>query len=224
MFGEALLVTDTSSCLTWKVTDMPQLLSFFGSMLNEAGKECVGLCRALQRPSEPTARVLAMLIPSFEISVCNMARGVDRAYINLMYILLDEDGEIHFPKDQQRREFAFREAEVNAFRRHVLIDARTMVMQGVQLSSGWLRQLGMEERAIVVQAAEEQGTRVVAVSRAPKQGRLSWKADCIVLEKASSGRAGSWYLVRWSGYHPSWEKWRINGRAGIDPIETWEPP
>ena len=67
----------------------------------------------------------------------------------------------------------------------------------------------------------------------------------IVEERPSSGRALAWYLGRWEGcaaalppsaslapspprlplgrYHPSWEKYRINGRQGIDPIETWEP-
>lgn len=32
------------------------------------------------------------------------------------------------------------------------------------------------------------------------------------------------YLVRWAGYLPEWEAWRIPGR-GLpgDPVETWEP-
>lgn len=32
------------------------------------------------------------------------------------------------------------------------------------------------------------------------------------------------YLVRWAGYRPEWEVWRLEGRgAPGDPIETWEP-
>ena len=30
------------------------------------------------------------------------------------------------------------------------------------------------------------------------------------------------YRVRWAGYRPSWEKWRVSGEVG-GPIETWEP-
>ena len=32
------------------------------------------------------------------------------------------------------------------------------------------------------------------------------------------------YLVRWEGYKPEWEQWRIPGRGtpGAGPIETWE--
>ena len=28
--------------------------------------------------------------------------------------------------------------------------------------------------------------------------------------------------MRWEGYHPSWEAWRINGVPG-QLVETWEP-
>ena len=30
------------------------------------------------------------------------------------------------------------------------------------------------------------------------------------------------YLVRWAGYHPAWEAWRIHGEIG-SAVETWEP-
>jgi hypothetical protein len=40
-----------------------------------------------------------------------------------------------------------------------------------------------------------------------------------VLKVNSTGR---WALVRWEGYHPSWEAWRIHGEVGT-PLETWEP-
>ena len=29
-------------------------------------------------------------------------------------------------------------------------------------------------------------------------------------------------LVRWAGYHHTWEPWRVTGAVG-DPVETWEP-
>ena len=44
--------------------------------------------------------------------------------------------------------------------------------------------------------------------------------DRIVQEKRRS--KARWFLVRWEGYNPSWEAWRINGQRG-EPVETWEP-
>ena len=95
-FGLANITTNTSSCVTWELNSMMDLTGFFGDMMSEAGKNSAGLTRALQTASEPTSRVLAMIIPPMTVSHVELARGVSRLYINLMYILSDEAGEIHF--------------------------------------------------------------------------------------------------------------------------------
>lgn len=48
--------------------------------------------------------------------------------------------------------------------------------------------------------------------------------DTIVDEEAPNASHWHRYLVRWQGYHPSWEAWRLPGRGAIgSPIESWEP-
>lgn len=48
--------------------------------------------------------------------------------------------------------------------------------------------------------------------------------DAIVDEELPSARVWHRYLVRWKGYDPAWEAWRIPGRGSPgDPIESWEP-
>ena len=53
-------------------------------------------------PYEPVVRVLATIISGAEISHVKLARGVERLYTNLMYVLTDKAGTIHFPKRARR--------------------------------------------------------------------------------------------------------------------------
>lgn len=46
----------------------------------------------------------------------------------------------------------------------------------------------------------------------------------ILAEEPASKTTWHRFLVRWKGYDPSWEQWRIPGRGQVGaPIETWEP-
>lgn len=48
--------------------------------------------------------------------------------------------------------------------------------------------------------------------------------EAIVDEEPPSNLNWHRYLVRWRGYDPSWEAWRLPGRGAIgDPVESWEP-
>ena len=63
-----------------------------------------------------------------------------------------------------------------------------------------------------------------------KQGRRTrttqerLKVECILAEEPPSRSVWHRYLVRWVGYKPEWEAWRIPGRGtpGSGPIDTWE--
>ena len=149
-----------------------------------------------------------------------------------MYVLMDADGEMHPPKDEERREIALTPAEVAGLRQRVMIDARAMVARGMPLSTGFLRQLQMPASLVAaVAACEAAGTRptpatmmgisvlATTVKTKTKKGYFNIKA--IKQEVASTGKAKAYFLVEWEGYHPSWEKWRVTGRVG-DPLETWE--
>ena len=145
-----------------------------------------------------------------------LARGVERLYVNLMYVLSDEDGELHPPKDPMRNEIALSPTEVSEIRAQVATDAARMGEMGLELSPGWWRQLGNEEAAMMAEALLVN----VAGHLLPDEGKRRQAADSYEIHSIVEER-GRWALVRWAGYHPSWEAWRISGAAG-SPVETWE--
>lgn len=55
-------------------------------------------------------------------------------------------------------------------------------------------------------------------------GSASYDIEAIVAEEPATKKNWERYLVRWAGYSPAWEAWRIPGR-GVpgDAVETWEP-
>ena len=131
------------------------------------------------------------------------------------YVLSDEDGEFHAPKDNKRRELEIDPKLEAECRTQVLADAATMVDRGVILSSGWFLQLGRQTSSLLVAACEAKGEKMVAV-KLPKEKKKKgvFSMSHIVEERQTEGKAGTWFLVEWEGYAPEWESWRINGVVG----------
>ena len=222
IFGDAHMTVHTPHCLTWRVETMVELVALFGTMLNEASKYVANLTRAITTKSEPTARVLAMLIPPFEVSSFTTPSGSDRLHINLMYTLWDQGGGMHPPKDELWWELLYTPAEEATFRTQILRDARQLAMQGAPLSSAWYGLIGLQEHASAVAVAEASGAALPLRQPRVKKKKGQGEVDCKLEERKTAGRAGSWVLVRWAGYHPSWEEYRIHDHVGT-PLETWEP-
>lgn len=45
----------------------------------------------------------------------------------------------------------------------------------------------------------------------------------IIAEELPTAKVWHRFLVRWRGYDPTWEAWRIPGRGAVgDPVESWE--
>ena len=105
-----------------------------------------------QSPSEPVVRVVATIIEGAEISHVKLARSVERLYVNFMYVLTDEAGLVHYPKDAARNEIAMNLAQITAIRAQVATDAARMGEMGINLSAGWWRQLGNEQAAQMAEA------------------------------------------------------------------------
>jgi hypothetical protein len=204
---------------TWSVETMAQVQLVFGSIFEDNHDSCAGASKAIQTKSQPVVRLLATIIKGAEISHVQLTRGVQRLYINFQYVLSDGTGELHLPKDNNRIEIAFSDTDLHEIRAQVATDAALLGMKGLQLSAEWWRQVGNEEEALVVEAL------VMNLSTQPpvqKGKRRPAKDRYNVEEVLKVNSTGRWALVRWEGYHPSWEAWRIHGEVGT-PLETWEP-
>lgn len=212
---------DTPKVQTWTITSMERLAQTFDPILLKTDQMTAGCSRALRLPAERVVRVVSTMISPMEISWVKMERGYEALYLNFNFVLVDQDGEVHAPKDMQRREMALLGMEF--IREQVLADVRTLSLKGCPLGPGWWRQLGMPEKAAEVEAMLQNPKHRFNTGKTVQKQVVKYEVECIVDEKKSTGRAGVWYLVRWRGYQPDWEAWRINGRPGIDPIETWEP-
>ena len=56
----------------------------------------------------------------------------------------------------------------------------------------------------------------------PTKRPRRFEVESIVEESGPWGGHRRWFMVKWAGYHASWEAWRIRGEPGT-PLETWEP-
>ena len=233
IFGETGLVENTTTAVHWKLKTMASCATVMEALIPGAStSNCVGMSRALLSESETTALVIAILMPTLEVKWETEAKGGSCLRVNFLYVLMDADGEVHAPKDENRVQVDIGHIEQD-LRQRVLLDARGMIDRGIPLSSGWYRQLGLMQEAAAVAACEGAGVRPVAAKAVAKAAakaavgkegvtkKTHWNVSRIIEERSSTGKAKVHFLVEWVGYHPTWERYRINGVVG-DPIQTWE--
>ena len=132
-----------------------------------------------------------------------------------MYSLLGESGDLHPPKDSNRNEIALTTQEEHDIRAQVLSDAMALAQRGAPLSPAWYRQLGDGAAAQMAEARLDNLSTAPAPAAGKRRRWDTYEVEAIVNEERG------WYLVRWAGYHPSWEAWRTSGAVG-SPVETWE--
>ena len=195
LFAMASVQSSTSpGTTTWCCVNMQQVDAVFGSIFEDHHRMCFGATKALQAPSEPVIRVLATIMPGAEISHVVLARGVMRLQISLMYVLFDEDGEMHPPKDNQRREMELQQHLISELRAQAVKDAACLADLGAQLSAGWYRQLGN------LQAAQMTEAMVLNFNNhpIPAKGKRRKAADTYDVERIVEMR-GKWALVEWKG-------------------------
>ena len=229
--------------MAWALKSVAALSAMLGPFFTASTFVCAGATRAFRTPSQPVIRLVASLLPDMEVSQVRLPLGKTQTYLNGMYALMTEHGDIKWPKDNTRREIQFSEAEEKELRQQVLADMQALLERGEPLSPGWLRQLGHTAQALQVEAelAAPRGRKRKGKARAltaaqlraprvkkqkvaarPRFTKDSFEIERIVSEKKVSSKAKVLYLVRWAGYDPSWEALRISGNLG-DQIETWEP-
>ena len=98
MFPAALLQAQEQT-LTWVATNVKEVRELFGELLMQHKQGfTTGLSRGLCTQSETCIRVLATIMPPVQISWSRMACGLHRLYVNMIYLLCDENGDLHKPK------------------------------------------------------------------------------------------------------------------------------
>ena len=220
--AECLVDTGSSSCTTWRLESREHMLACFPPLLAESGYTCAGLTRMLREPTEPVFRRAATLMWPAEISHELKSTGEEKLYLNFQWVLFDEFGELHPPKDNNRREVSIGPEKTFALREQIFKDIGVMADRMVPLSLGWWNQL---HRTPLLAAADRKRVLERAAAAAPPPTRPKrlrcadvWEVAAITDEKPG------FYLVKWKGYRPSWEIWRAVGHGWKgDPLETWEP-
>ena len=237
LFPSSCLTAESGTTKTWVLNAFTELTAVFDPMLLEyvsASKMMMGITRALKKPSEPWVRVMATL---YYVEVTFAVKDtIDMLYVDFSYVLTEEAGDVHAPKDANRVEVQIPDARMAELRAQTLADALNMVVpwrgKEYPLSAGWFNQLGMHERAMVVLCQEENFESVSSFApplqpgekrkRKPKAVQELFNVSRIVEAETRGGRRGYW--VEWEGYRPSWEVHRVGGRgAPGEPLVTWEP-
>lgn len=223
---EALLPTGrVDGSNTWSLKTTLALRLFLADRLVMLGNLSAGISRGQKSPSQAVIRVVATMIPPLHLSWWQPTMGRrGRVQIDFMYVLVQDTGELHAPKDNTRRELELTDFCIKEARVAALQDMLLLAQQGHPLSPNWWRQLGNQSKA------QEMEARLHALTVAPalKQRRkrapstAMWDIEEIVAERRQ-GR-GREFLVQWAGYEQSWEAWREpdwEGEIG-DPVQTWE--
>ena len=227
-----LVTTDTKHTKCWEAPTVPQVRRLLMDLMSASGCDCAGLTRALKTDSEAVIRVVAVPLPTVEIKHVSSQR--DRLHINMQYLLADETGELHWPKDENRIEIAASNDLTDALRTMIWDDLLEMSRRGYYLSPGFFRQLGEEDKALEMEAmisnVQAQRQTIAAAKLTLPAGtkpkrqvprRYAWEARLILEEFPGRKKC---FLAEWAGYEPSWERWRVEGLgAPGEPLQTMEP-
>ena len=134
---------------SWTLDDCETIAAVLGHVLEtHSGLHCKGASRALKPPSERWVRVVATAY-KMELSYVK-GKGSDRMYLNFLYTLADEDGELHPPKMPDRREIELTWLQQLKIRTRIQMDVYAMASA-----------TGLTGRCGARLAAEPTGWRVV---------------------------------------------------------------
>ena len=207
----------------WRASSMMEVAALVGPLIDKYTSFSAGATKALMTESERVVRVVATVIPMMRFW-WKEYHGIDTLYYEFQYILADEDGEMHKPKDAAKIEIALGQELETEIREQVLEDVSMMADAGVPLGPGFLRQLGRLDEAAEVEARlhRQSETAIGEKKRKSSKRTVTYDVECILDERAGTKMAEPTFLVRWEGYHPSWERWRATGNPG-EAVTSWEP-
>ena len=213
----------TPTSVRWHVPTFKELSGLLGDRMEALPTMSAGISRGQMAPSESCIRVVATMLPPMELSWWQPPTGRGRLQVQFMYALVMGEGDIHPPKDNKRREMSLSARELASLKVATLQDVLVMANRGFPLSPAWWRQLGHEPLAQETKANLRALATGHSRSKRRKLSMATFPIDSIRDERVNKGDIQ--YLVRWEGYHSSWEVWRMPGFSGQpgDPVETWEP-
>ena len=133
---------DTKEVVTWDVSD-PDLIAPLLTPFTDAHANCIGQSKAMGCTKlNPFVNVVSTLFNMVASSVCRGGR--DLMYVNALYILMNDVGEIDYPKTKEKRPIAMSWEDEQRLRTIVQRDLESMAQADFALSSAFLRMLGEE--------------------------------------------------------------------------------
>ena len=93
-------VTSSGRVFTWKVTE-PEMVARMVLDLEGCPRSFLGWGASRLLASR---RTIAMVIPDLEISHVTTLSGREVLYLNFSYVLFQDTGEMHFPKDADKKQ------------------------------------------------------------------------------------------------------------------------
>lgn len=195
-----------------------------------------GLSRGLKTNSQQYIRTVATLhVTSIEISVLPgvgvqvgdyLRRVPSSVHFQAMFLLVDDSGEAHLPKNPNRTDVDIGQAALTNIRKGVFKDIEAMADKGYPLSPAFYHLIGRAAPA-PPPPPPPKVPKVPKPKKAKPLPAAEERIEEVIEERPSTGLSGAWYRVRWDkrDYKPEWEAWREDkweGNVG-DPLETWEP-
>jgi hypothetical protein len=123
-------VTSKGRVLTWTVTQ-PEMVARMVLDLEGCPRSFLGWGAGRLHSS---GRTIAMVIPNLEISHVTTTLGREVLYINFSYVLFQDSGEMHFPKDEDKRQIGISQEDEARLRALALTTLRGMESLGYPLS------------------------------------------------------------------------------------------
>ena len=123
-------VTSSGRVLTWKVTE-PEKVARMVLDLEGCPRSFLGWGASRLLASR---RTIAMVIPDLEISHVTTLSGREVLYLNFSYVLFQDTGEMHFPKDSNKKQVGISAADELRLRSLALLSLQGMEELGYPLS------------------------------------------------------------------------------------------
>ena len=171
------LGTPKHTC-SWTADTPERVWLLAGNLQHVQPKICMGASKALKLPSEYFIRKVAryIMMKAVHVTRTTKVEGQPRSrrilYVNALYVIMDENAELHKPKDKSKIELSFTLDEETRMKEMVLEDVEAMAAAGFNLSSRWLVRLGPKFKRQAAAAAKTEAWMLKNDGRHPPRAAL----------------------------------------------------